>query len=255
MAKFCHFDLTASDIARARKFYETAFGWVFQSVPAPMEYWLIHTGDAKYGIDGGLSVRQPGDTSNMTFTARVPDVDAYMERAISAGATIHHQKHRIPGVGDFAGVVDPEGLPFGMMQFLPGSENHVVPGAAPDGNRPVHFEFMTDDPAAATRFYSAVLDWSFKKHGGEHEYYLIEGGSGDPPDINGGMMPRVPDVPKMYTAILETPNLDATTAKIVAAGGHAVTDRMEIPNVGSCAYFHDTEKNALGVMQFLPRTG
>ncbi|MDE2126914.1 MAG: hypothetical protein KGJ62_10020 [Armatimonadetes bacterium] len=250
MAKFGHFDLKAKDAARARGFYESVFNWKFHRWDGPMEYWLIQTGAGKYGIDGGMSLRNESDKSNVTFTAAVPDVDAYLERALSAGASQLLDKHTIPGVGDMVLVADREGLPFGMLQFLPGAEGQAMPGAPAEGRRPVHFEFCATDVEAAMKFYTAVLDWTFDKHGGEQTYYLAKGGDQDAPGINGGLMPEIENCPNMFLAVIETPDVEATAGAITAAGGSLVTARMDIPHVGSCYYCTDTECNSLAIMQF-----
>ncbi len=41
MATIAHFDVPAEDPARAKTFYEKLFGWKFNQVPGPMEYYLI----------------------------------------------------------------------------------------------------------------------------------------------------------------------------------------------------------------------
>ncbi len=44
MSRVVHFEIHAEDLARARPFYETVFGWQFQQWEGPAEYYLITTG-------------------------------------------------------------------------------------------------------------------------------------------------------------------------------------------------------------------
>ena len=56
MGRVMHFEITANDIARARKFYQI-FGWEISDAGMPgMEYWLAKTGQGM-GIDGAIMPR------------------------------------------------------------------------------------------------------------------------------------------------------------------------------------------------------
>lgn len=62
MPTIVHFDIAADDVARARKFYETLFGWSMDSLGFP-DYYLIEIKDLNGapGVGGGLGKR--GDVS------------------------------------------------------------------------------------------------------------------------------------------------------------------------------------------------
>ena len=52
------FAINADDVPRARKFYETVFGWTFEPW-GPPGFYLIHTGDEESpGIQGLLHKRR-----------------------------------------------------------------------------------------------------------------------------------------------------------------------------------------------------
>ena len=53
-----HFDLAADDVERARRFYESVFGWRFEPF-GPPDFYMIFTGsDEDPGIHGSVSKRQ-----------------------------------------------------------------------------------------------------------------------------------------------------------------------------------------------------
>jgi predicted enzyme related to lactoylglutathione lyase len=55
-----HFEIFASDVERARKFYERVFGWKFE-VAGPPDFYLIVTGpDTDPGITQGLIAKRSG---------------------------------------------------------------------------------------------------------------------------------------------------------------------------------------------------
>jgi predicted enzyme related to lactoylglutathione lyase len=50
-----YFDLTVRDLSQALGLFEKVFGWRFERVPMPNEYYRIHAGpEGEPGIDGGV---------------------------------------------------------------------------------------------------------------------------------------------------------------------------------------------------------
>ena len=102
-----------SDPERAKAFYGKVFGWSFddQSMPG---YALINTG---HEPAGGLFQKPdaaPAPCANMYF--KVADIDATLTAATEDGAKVLVPKTEIPGIGHFAMLADPEGIPIGVMQ-------------------------------------------------------------------------------------------------------------------------------------------
>jgi predicted enzyme related to lactoylglutathione lyase len=133
MPRPVHFEIHASDPAASRAFYETVFGWRLEQWD-DNPYWMVTTGDgdpmagkphSTPGIDGGLMPRQgepPADgqpVNSFVVTMDVPDCDAYVERAVSAGGTVAMPAQDMAGVGRVAYVKDPDGNLFGLFQPEP----------------------------------------------------------------------------------------------------------------------------------------
>jgi uncharacterized protein len=120
--------------------------------------------------------------------------------------------------------------------------------------RVVHFEIHAADPDRAERFYRRVFDWEIRRsEGAPVDYRLITTGSDDHPGINGAIVERRGRLDgKAVTAFVctvDVEDLAAVEAAVPAAGGEQVVDRQELANVGSFAYFKDTEGNIFGAMQ------
>jgi predicted enzyme related to lactoylglutathione lyase len=113
MARVTHFEISAKDPEKLKKFYETVFEWKFDKWEGPMDYWMIMTGEGP-GINGGLS-RKSEQTMDIN-SIDVSNLDEYMKKVESNGGTIIAPKSAIPGVGWFAVFEDSEGNAFGMMQ-------------------------------------------------------------------------------------------------------------------------------------------
>jgi predicted enzyme related to lactoylglutathione lyase len=120
MARVVHFEIHAADPERAARFYETAFGWTLQHIPA-IDYWTISTGEGA-GINGGL-LRRRGEppvkgqpVNAFVCTLGVDDLDASVQAGLDAGGSMALPRMAIPGVGYIAYLIDTEGNIFGLHQ-------------------------------------------------------------------------------------------------------------------------------------------
>ncbi|HEV7658336.1 MAG TPA: VOC family protein [Allosphingosinicella sp.] len=120
MPRPIHFEIHADDMDRAQAFYETMFGWTFQSW-GDGQYRLVLTGEGP-GIDGGMMRRHGpapagGEPVNSwVCTVDVDDLDAFVARAGANGGSVALPRMAVPGVGWLAYVKDSEGNILGLMQ-------------------------------------------------------------------------------------------------------------------------------------------
>lgn len=115
MGRVVHFEITADDVQRARRFYEI-FGWKIADSGMPdAEYWLATTGEGQAGIDGAIMPRSYSDQPVIN-TIDVDDLDAMIRKVKAAGGKIVGEKQNIPGVGDFIYAEDTEGNKIGILQ-------------------------------------------------------------------------------------------------------------------------------------------
>jgi predicted enzyme related to lactoylglutathione lyase len=130
MNRVIHFEIHSADPERAAKFYQDVFGWEIKEwtipgveIPQENRYWLVTTGpENESGINGGIVVRRgpaPAEdqaVNSFVCTIEVGSVDEYIDKALSAGASLAVPKMPIKGVGWLAYCKDTEGNIFGMMQ-------------------------------------------------------------------------------------------------------------------------------------------
>lgn len=118
MGRVIHFEITADDVTRARKFYEV-FGWDITDVKMPdVEYWVAITGTGGDGINGAIMPRAY-KTQPVINWIDVDDLDAMIEKVTAAGGKVIGKKDTVPGIGDTIYAIDTEGNMFGMIQGLP----------------------------------------------------------------------------------------------------------------------------------------
>lgn len=117
------------------KFYSDVFGWELQQMGGEYgNYVVLKTGpgpdelagkplDMKtVGINGGMMKRNapmpPQGVGPNAFVCivGVDDINAYVEKAKSAGGIPHTDIMEIPQVGKIAYMMDPDGNLFGMIQ-------------------------------------------------------------------------------------------------------------------------------------------
>jgi len=108
-----HFDITADDVERARRFYERVFGWRFEAF-GPPDFYMIRTGsDADPGIHGSLSKRSEpaagGGRIGFECTISVDDLKAIRAAIVANGGRIELEEHEIVGVGTLIRFEDTEG--------------------------------------------------------------------------------------------------------------------------------------------------
>jgi hypothetical protein len=118
-------------------------------------------------------------------------------------------------------------------------------------SRVIHFEIYAEKPERAIAFYSQIFAWEFSRWG-EMDYWLITTGPDDKPGINGGLTTRrgVIDGESViaFVCTIDVPDVDASVAAILAAGGTIAHPKMPIPTIGWLAYGKDTEGNIFGIM-------
>ena len=118
----------------------------------------------------------------------------------------------------------------------------------------VHFAIEADDVDRARAFYEGVFGWRFEAWG-PPGFYRALSGTAEVPGIEGALYARtVPrrgdDAMVGYRCTIGVPDLDATTAAVVANGATIRTERSTIPGVGSLIEFADPEGNIVCAMQY-----
>ncbi len=125
MDKVVHFEIPADDTARAKRFYETAFGWAVESYPEFDYHGLITVQrDEKTrlpkeagAINGGMMKRR-SPINNPVITINVEDMDRAVEKVKKSGGKIVREKMSVGGMGLAAYFEDSEGNVLGLWQEL-----------------------------------------------------------------------------------------------------------------------------------------
>ena len=120
-----HFEVFASNVERARKFYEQVFGWSFESV-GPPDFYLIVTGSANDpGLTHGLIAKRKdsaaqGSLNSFRCTVSVRSITESAAAIEAAGGKLRSGIIDIPNVGKVVEFADTDGNVACVMQYNPG---------------------------------------------------------------------------------------------------------------------------------------
>jgi uncharacterized protein len=122
-----HFEIFASDLDRARQFYQQVFGWQFEPAGFP-DFFHIHLGvDGDPGLRLGALAkrrRQKADaeasTNAFRCTISVKSIKDSLAAVQAAGGVARSSITDIPHVGMVAEVADNDGNIFCLMQHVAG---------------------------------------------------------------------------------------------------------------------------------------
>ena len=117
-----HFEIFASDVERARKFYEQVFDWRFE-VGGPPDFYHILTGPSvEHGISRGLIAKRRGPAADgpinaFRCTVSVSSIKETAAAIETAGGKLRSAIIDIPGVGKVVEFADTENNIACAMQY------------------------------------------------------------------------------------------------------------------------------------------
>ena len=120
----CWNEVMTRDPERAQSFYPAVFGWnvgrpMFEGAPDSYRVWQVDD----HNVGGLMKMNDdffpPEVPAHWSVCFAVADCDATAEAARNAGGTVAFGPMDMP-IGRFAGLVDPQGAPFAVMQMPAG---------------------------------------------------------------------------------------------------------------------------------------
>jgi predicted enzyme related to lactoylglutathione lyase len=125
MGKVVHFEIPADDVARAKDFYASVFGWQLNTMQiGEGEYTIVQTTPIDDNtqlpiepgaINGGMMQRS-ADTPHPIITIDVDGIEDSLKQIEAAGGSAVTPRTEIPGMGAFAYFKDPEGNVLGLWE-------------------------------------------------------------------------------------------------------------------------------------------
>src|SRR6188474_3480069 len=119
--------------------------------------------------------------------------------------------------------------------------------------RPVWYELMTTDPAAAETFYGKVIGWSAGPFSESPTPYTLFKRSGDVGVAGLMARPEGMNAPPFWAMYVSVPNFENAVEKIKRLGGSEMSGVIDIPTVGRLQMMKDPQGAAFYIMQPEPR--
>lgn len=113
---FVHIELSTDNLAGAKKFYKSIFGWKLSDMKMGpgMVYTMI---DVQGGTGGGMGPKQDGNAPNAWLPyVEVDSVKKTIAKARKGGATILVEYQPVGAMGALGIFVDPTGAPLGVWE-------------------------------------------------------------------------------------------------------------------------------------------
>ncbi len=238
--KFVWHDLMTTDVEKAKSFYGALFGWTFYGDAG---YAHIQNAGRDQGGIVGFDAKA-GVPPHWGGYVSVDDIDETMERAVRLGGQVIVPINRVPSIGSFAVLRDPQGAhvsPFQYTEDKKQGDKHKGDEDAPP--KPGAFcwdELVTRDPEKAAAYYGELFGWRTEKvdMGPIGFYWLFKRDGKDA----GGMMKLPPNVPSppFWLAYVAVADVDATAAQAKKLGGQIHAPPQDIPNVGRFSVIADS---------------
>jgi uncharacterized protein len=246
---FCWVDGGTSDLAKAKAFYSTVFGWEY-AVADDSGYTMCLKGGKPvaglYALDADMM--QMGVPPFWLPYVAVADADSTLAKAEAAGAKPMGPVFEAPGHGRGAAFTDPTGAMCGIWQ----GTGHKGASLAGEHAAMTWMELQTGDPAAAGAFYSSLFGWAvdtMPMPGGE--YHLLKAGE----EQRGGMMGLTADmagVPSNWAVYFQVDDADAFVAAAGAADGQVVVPVTGIEGVGRFAVVRSADGAHFSILEPAP---
>ena len=119
--------------------------------------------------------------------------------------------------------------------------------------RPVWYELMTSDPAAAETFYKKVVGWTAAPFEESPNPYTVFKRSGD---VGVAGLMKTPDgmnMPPFWSMYVAVPKLEEALAHIKRLGGSELSGIIEVPTVGRMEMVKDPQGAAFYIIEPEPR--
>lgn len=119
--------------------------------------------------------------------------------------------------------------------------------------RPVWYELMTTDPAAAETFYKSVIGWTAAPFPSSPNPYTLFKRTGDVQVA--GLMPRPQEMhmPPFWAMYVAVPKLEDAVAHIKRLGGSELSEVIDVPTIGRLQMLKDPQGAAFYIIQPAPR--
>ena len=247
--KLVWLDLVTADLAGARRFYGTLFGWTFAELgDSRSAYTLAYkAGFPVSGMVERTALRNKDRQARWIGFMSVADVKGAAAIVESKGGRVLIEPRQVPSRGEMAVVADPDDAPFGLINS---SSGDPVDELGPAGDW-IWSLYQSPDAGSAAAFYQDLAGYEVVEADpvGQAPHFLLVSGDyarGSVVEIPAERSGLRPDW--LYFARVES--VAASLAQAVALGGKVVMEPRPGVLNGRLALITDPSGAPLGLMEW-----
>ena len=212
----CWIDLGSTDVARAKAFYGSLFGWDLRDGPPEAGGYVMCSVDGEVVAGIGPKIGPPEVPDVWLTYLATPDADETAARIAAAGGHVLAEPFDVMTAGRMAVAADPAGAVFGLWQ----GRDHRGASLVQAAGAICWCENLSRDFDGNKAFYRTVFGSEFDDMSGEGYKYAsfrADGpplaGIGDP----GSFAPE--DMPAHWMTFFGATDVDAAVTKVTELGG------------------------------------
>ncbi|MGH7502027.1 MAG: VOC family protein [Longimicrobiales bacterium] len=230
--RFVWYDLVTTDPEAAVPFYEDVVGWgttEWRNPEGGSSYRMWANGQETVGGVMALpeQARSSGAPPHWMLYIASPEIDETVARAQELGGSVIVPVSRIPSIGRFAVLLDPQGAMFAVFASDGDFPGHEGP---PNTGEFSWHELATTDPVAAFAFYSELFGWvkTTEMDMGPDGIYQMFGQTSDIP--SGGIYRKNDQMPvSAWLPYALVDNVRTAAERTTGGGGQILNGPMEVP--------------------------
>jgi predicted enzyme related to lactoylglutathione lyase len=240
----CWVDLRVDDVARARAFYGSLFGWDIQEGPPEAGGYSMCLIDGNSVAGIGPKMGGPGAPTIWTTYLATESADETAAKIRTAGGQVMMDPFDVMDVGRMFVGVDPGGAAFGVWE----AKAHTGVQLANEPGSLVWSENMSRAYDATKAFYGSVFGYHFGDISSDGFNYSTLDLDGKPVGGIGEIGPEHPaDRPASWATYFAVADTDAAVTKAVDLGGAVLAPAWDSP-YGRMAVVADDQGAAFSVM-------
>ena len=244
--EFNWFELATTDQPAAKSFYGDLFGW--QANDTPMGSGDVYTMFQLEGLDVAAAYTLRSDQSATGIPAHwdiyisVESADEAAAKIESFGGSLMAAPFDVMTHGRMAVASDPTGGVFCIWQAFSHQGTRI---GGVDGTV-CWADLNTQDPEAASQFYTGVFGWELYRASGDDSGYLhIKHGE----KHIGGIPPVIPNVPPHWLLTFQASEVALLTNKAGALGATTLLPVTDMPKVGKFSVLQDPQGAPFALFQ------
>ncbi|MEU0203355.1 MULTISPECIES: VOC family protein [unclassified Streptomyces] len=235
----CWADLDTPDVASARTFYGSLFGW--EALELPSGYVNFTLRGEK--IVGAVELKEGQEHSaGWSVYFMSDDLNGTTKAVEEAGGRVVSPPTKVSVAGSAAVYTAPDGAVFGAWE----PDRHPGSGLVREPGTPSWFALNSPDTDGAEAFYAQVFGWTATTPpaGGAAAHLTFVGGVARFGGITDGS-----EGPTGWTLHFGVEDIESAVARAVELGGTVVSAPSETPGVGRSAVLTDPTGVTFGLVQ------